>query len=88
MGSPIATPNRTLIYDPLPKNGVYGDKELGKLIDEFNSYIPKLKGLSPVLKNVDLKFRDGQPLDETKHGNILGDAYNAALDKKQGSRLV
>ncbi len=60
MGSQTIAPKHTQIYGPVPKGGVYGDKELGKMMDEFNSYVPKLKGLSPELKNADLRLLDGK----------------------------
>ena len=60
MGHSTIVPKHSQIYGPAPKNGIYGDKELGKMMDEFNSYIPKLKGLSPELKDADLKLRDGE----------------------------
>jgi uncharacterized protein (UPF0216 family) len=60
MGSQTIAPKHTQIYGPAPKGGVYGDKELGKMMDEFNSYVPKIKGLSPNLKTADLTLRDGK----------------------------
>jgi hypothetical protein len=85
MGSQTIAPKHTQIYGPLPKGGIYGDKELGKMMDEFNLLIPSLKNRIPELKNADLTLRD----KKLSIGNSKGafQSFHKVIEAKEAKGL-